>query len=84
MYPKLGYSPVSVDIIKNFNSIVDIIYNPSLTEFLKIGKENNKVICGGLYMLVGQAIKSQEIWQDLKINNEITDKIYLELSKNFE
>lgn len=84
MYPNLGYSPVSVDIIKNFNSIVDIIYNPSLTEFLKIGKENNKVICGGLYMLVGQAIKSQEIWQDLKINNEITDKIYLELSKNFE
>lgn len=84
MYPNEGYSPVSVDIIKKYDAIVDIIYNPGLTEFLRLGKENNKVICGGLYMLVGQGIKSQEIWQDRKINKDVIERIYMDLKKNFE
>lgn len=84
MYHNEGYSPVSVDIIKKFNAIVDIIYNPGLTEFLKLGKDNNKVICGGLYMLVGQGIKSQEIWQDRRINTDVIESIYNNLKKNFK
>ncbi len=34
-------------------------------------------------MLVGQAIKSQEIWQDIKIDNSILDAIYNELKLEF-
>lgn len=34
-------------------------------------------------MLVGQAIKSQEIWQDTKIDNSILDVIYNELKLEF-
>lgn len=83
MYPKVNCSPVERDVINNFQSIVDIIYNPKTTEFLRIGQELGKVICGGLYMLVGQGIKAEEIWQDIKIDAEIITKIYEELEKEF-
>ena len=84
MYPNTGTSPVESAIINNFQAIVDIIYNPKMTEFLRIGQELGKVICGGLYMLVGQGIKSQEIWQDIQIDKKITTKIYEELQKEFK
>lgn len=84
MYPNMGISPVTSEIIANYNVLVDIIYNPGMTEFLKIGRDLEKVVCGGLYMLVGQGIKSQEIWQGLDIDSEIVDKIYCDLEKNFK
>ncbi len=83
MYPKVGVSPVTKEVINNFSSIVDIIYNPKVTEIIRIGQELGKKVCSGLYMLVGQAIKSQEIWQEKEIDKEIIDEIYLELDKKF-
>ena len=84
MYPKVGISPVGEDVISKFNNIVDIIYNPEETEFIRIGRKLGKVTCSGLYMLVGQAIKSEEIWQDKDIDKEIIDKIFIEMSKLFK
>jgi len=72
MYPNIDASPVSEDIIDNF----DIIYNPRKTKFLEIGENLNKKICGGLEMLVGQAIKSEEFWQDRKIDDKVLDEVY--------
>ena len=84
MYPKVGVSPVGEDIINKFNALVDIVYNPKCTEFLRLGNKLGKVTCGGLYMLVGQAIKSEEIWQERNIDNDIIDTIYKELEKEFK
>ncbi|MDS0525536.1 shikimate dehydrogenase [Clostridium sp. SHJSY1] len=83
MYPKVGISPVSKDIIEKYDILVDIIYNPKITEFLRIGQELNKKICGGLYMLVGQAIKSEEIWQERSIDLKVLSEIYDELETKF-
>jgi len=84
MYPKIGVSPVSKEVIEKYNTLVDIVYNPGMTEFLKIGKTLGKNICGGLYMLVGQGVKSQEIWQDIKIDSSVLQNIYEELEKQFK
>ena len=84
MYPKTGVSPVDENIIGNFEVLVDIIYNPRKTKFLEIGEKLNKKICGGLEMLVGQAIKSEEIWQGMKIDNEVFEKVYSNVNKNFK
>ena len=84
MYPKVGVSPVGEDIINKFNALVDIVYNPKCTEFLRLGNKLGKATCGGLYMLVGQAIKSEEIWQERNIDNAIIDTIYKELEKEFK
>ncbi|MGL4569464.1 MAG: shikimate dehydrogenase [Clostridium sp.] len=83
MYPKVTKSPVGKNIIKNYNSVVDLIYNPMDTEFLKYGKELNKNTCGGLMMLVVQAICSEEIWQGRSIDKKVIIDIYNNLSKKF-
>lgn len=84
MYPNVGKSPVEENIVKRFNALVDIIYNPRETEFLRLGNKLGKKTCNGLYMLVGQAMKSQEIWQENKVSREIVDSIYEELDKQFK
>lgn len=82
MYPNTENSPVSKEILKKFNSLVDLIYNPMETKFLSYGKELNKQIVGGLYMLVGQAVKAQEIWQDTVISDSVIEKIYRKIKMN--
>lgn len=84
MYPNIGKSPVPEKIINKFDALIDLIYNPEWTEFLKLGNNLGKKTCGGLYMLVGQAIKSQEIWQNREIDKEILDKVYEELREEFK
>lgn len=83
MYPNIGKSPVEEDVVNNFSALVDLIYNPKETEFLRLGNLLGKKTCGGLYMLVGQAIKSQEIWQNMSIDEKILNEIYEELNKEF-
>lgn len=84
MYPKVGYSPVGENIINNFGALVDFIYNPRETEFLRLGNKLGKKTCNGLYMLVGQAMKSQEFWRDIQVPKEIVDKIYEKIKMEFE
>lgn len=84
MYPKTGVSPVGESIIKNFDTLIDIIYNPRVTEFLAIGEKLNKKVCGGLEMLVGQAIKSEEVWQEMDIDDEVFDKVFSKINENFK
>lgn len=84
MYPNVGISPVTKDILEKYDTLVDIIYNPKMTKFLRIGQELGKKICGGLYMLVGQAVKSEELWLDRSIDIKVLSKIYDELENKFE
>lgn len=84
MYPKIINSPVSEYIIKKYDALVDLIYNPLETEFLKLGIKNNKVTCGGLMMLVGQAIKAEEIWQERSIDKKVILDIYKRLIIKFK
>ncbi|MGL4946515.1 MAG: shikimate dehydrogenase [Cetobacterium sp.] len=75
-FPNIDNSPVDDNIIQNFDFALDLIYNPKETLFLKFAKAKNKRIENGLYMLVSQGIKSQEIWNGIDLNYE---KIYNEL-----
>ena len=83
MYPKIGVSLVQEDIINNFDTLIDIVYNPRMTRFLEIGQSLDKKICGGLEMLVGQAIKSEEIWNEIEINNDVLEEVYKSINEQF-
>lgn len=81
MHPNTQMSPVSSDVIKQFKFAVDLIYNPLETEFLRIAKKEGLITINGLYMLVGQAVKAQEIWQGRKISDNLINKIYQKLRR---
>ncbi|URZ01461.1 shikimate dehydrogenase [Clostridium felsineum] len=79
MYPKIDASPVSKEVVSKFSSAVDLIYNPIETLFLKYANNSGIKAVNGLYMLVSQAVASQEIWNDISIGEDIVDEIYDEL-----
>ena len=74
--PNINLSPVNKEIIQNFDFILDLIYNPQETLFLKYAKNKGKIWNNGFYMLVSQGVKSEEIWNKENFNYE---KIYNEL-----
>lgn len=76
MYPNIDECPVEENALSNFSVAFDLIYNPSKTKLLKISEKKGLKAVNGLYMLVGQAISSEEIWNDVKIPQNLTDEIY--------
>lgn len=76
MYPNTNISPIDKEDMKKFDVAIDLIYNPDKTLFLKYAREAKVKGINGLYMLVGQAIKAQEIWNGIKISNDKCDRIY--------
>lgn len=83
MYPNIDATPVNEEILRKFDVAVDIIYNPLKTKFITIGETLGLKTINGLYMLVNQAIKSEEIWQDKSIDEKIGVKIHTNLCKLF-
>ncbi|MCY6355575.1 shikimate dehydrogenase [Clostridium sp. ZS2-4] len=76
MYPNTEYSPIDKDVISKFHTAIDLIYNPKETLFLKYAKEEGLKAINGLCMLVGQAVKAEELWNNFKINSKTVDKVY--------
>ncbi len=75
-------SLVSEEVVKNFSVIVDVNYNPYRTKLLRYGIYHNKQVISGLYMLVAQALKSEEYFQGQQINHNYIEKIVRVLEKN--
>lgn len=75
MYPNIQAAPVEEKYLSRFSQAVDLIYNPSETLFIKQAKEMGIKCTNGLYMLVAQAVKSQEIWNETKISGSVITNI---------
>lgn len=76
MYPNIDASPLEKNIMHKFGTAIDLIYNPKETLFLKYARESGAKTVNGLYMLVGQAVRAQEIWNNITVSKNIVDKIY--------
>lgn len=60
--PDLNYNLITKDHI-----LFDLVYNPELTTFLKLGRERGATVMNGLKMLERQAERSWEIWNDVDL-----------------
>lgn len=76
MFPYVDKTPVKPKVFDKFNTAVDLIYNPKETIFLKNAKNKGLKCVNGMYMLIYQAVKSQELWINKEIDSEVVDKIY--------
>ncbi|MBN2851348.1 MAG: shikimate dehydrogenase [Clostridia bacterium] len=81
MFPNAGESVISEAVIRKFRYAIDLIYNPEITVFLSLAIKNNLSYANGLYMLVAQAIKSQEIWNDETYEETVIEEIYRKMVK---
>lgn len=58
---------------------VDLIYNPAETEFIKLLKKQGVKAINGLKMLLYQGVMAYELWNDVKVTDEMSDCIYRKL-----
>lgn len=57
---------VPAEIVKKFDTVMDIIYKPLMTPLLKMAQDLGKNIITGEKMFLYQAVKQFEIWTDQK------------------
>lgn len=88
MFPDVEGCPIARDrlpsIIKRATAVVDLIYNPKETVLTKAAEKAGVLNATGLYMLVSQAVKSEEIWQDASYPMELVDQIVNEIKDDEE
>lgn len=71
MYPNVKMCPVGLSILNKTKEVVDLIYNPKQTEFLKAKNSCNN----GLIMLILQALYADKIWEDIDIKAELIKEV---------
>lgn len=75
VYPNINESPVEKEVVANFNRIFDMTYNPPESLLLQYGKELGRETANGMDMLVGQAIRSVEIWEEQVFDDALIENI---------
>ena len=81
MHPYPDACPVTAQQLKGFDGCADLIYNPSETRFIKLAEQMKIPACTGLYMLVAQAMKAEEIWWRRAVPAPVTEAIYQRMLK---
>ena len=69
------------EFYKKCDSGIDLIYTPFETAFIKKMKENGKICINGLDMLILQGVESFEIWNDVKVSEDIIKKVKVLLTE---
>jgi shikimate dehydrogenase len=65
MFPDIETKPdINYEHLTDKHILFDLVYNPELTSFLKMGKERGCITISGIKMLWAQAERSWEIWND--------------------
>ncbi len=59
-------SPISLKTLDKNSIVYDIVYRPIKTEFIKEAEKQGANVIYGYEMLLGQAIRSFEIWHEIK------------------
>lgn len=83
MYPNTGQSVVAADVIRKFSVAADMVYNPLKTRFLQIAENEGLVTVTGLSMLVGQAVRAEEIWFQTAMEKQFAEEILKTLEGRF-
>ena len=59
-----AYPPIDYEKISKKHLLYDLIYNPEVTAFMKMGKAKGAEVVNGYQMLVDQAEASWNLWMD--------------------
>ena len=76
MYPNIFGSPVDISGFSSLQGVIDAVYNPLNSTLVQAARERGIPAEGGLYMLVGQALKASELFVGTKYPSFMLDVIY--------
>lgn len=79
MYPHTADTPLDKGFLKQFDQVLDLIYNPACTQLMKEAAAIGIPAYNGLYMLVAQAAAAIELWNGLSISDTILLDTYQKL-----
>ena len=75
MFPHNGEAPVDLAAFPACEAVLDIVYNPERTALMLQAETLGIPAFGGLHMLVAQAKRASEIWQNTAIPDTETARI---------
>jgi shikimate dehydrogenase len=85
----IGLAPRTEDVVIEDEAFyqmvsvgVDLIYNPFETKFMKLCRKSGAKAYNGLRMLLYQGIIAYELWNDIKISEEVADRVYSKMLAN--
>ncbi len=76
MYPNIEGQLLDLSDFKNLDAVVDVIYNPIRTNLVLAAQKLNIKAVGGFEMLVGQAIKSAQLFFNESYSEEKISEVY--------
>lgn len=76
MFPKLEGMAADPECFPRVKAVIDVVYNPLRTDLLLKSASLGIPCCGGLYMLVTQAVLAAEYFLDTKLPAEKAESIY--------
>ncbi len=76
MYPSTNNTPINIDAFSKLQLVIDAVYNPINTKLVLSAKDKNISAFGGLYMLIGQAVKANDYFFSTENDLGILNKIY--------
>lgn len=79
MFPNCDESVIDLSKFPLLEGAFDLIYNPLRTKFILQAESLGIKVGNGLRMLVAQAVKSEEIWQNKKFSDSDIENLYKEL-----
>ena len=74
-------SPLDLDLLHNNQILIDVIYNPKETAFLKFGNKIGAKTLNGLDMFIYQGLASLDLWFGESLSKQVNFtqiKTYLE------
>ena len=84
MYPKVDAMPLMESLLQQCGAVFDAIYNPTETKLIQTAKAMGKPVCGGAAMLVWQAVKAHEIWNEDTYSNEQIQALIAEMEAEIQ
>ncbi|NLW02800.1 MAG: shikimate dehydrogenase [Clostridiaceae bacterium] len=81
MHPRISESPLQKEQITGVKFVMDLIYNPEKTVLLRYAEELCIPCANGIYMLVAQALRSEEIWQRRTLDKALINKAIEEIRR---
>lgn len=84
MFPKVDNCPLSDETISKCGAVFDAIYNPTETKLVQKFKAQGKKAVGGMAMLVLQAVKAHELWDNDTYSNDEIDEIIKQSNEKVE